>query len=94
MATKTNTSTGTDAAQEAVERIRELNDRITENARKAGNTYLDIYERTLSTIAGYQEELAKATPVDWMQRLIEGQATFTREVGNFYASTAREALKR
>ena len=94
MATKTSSSTGKDAAQEAVDRIRELNDRITENARKAGNTYLDIYERTLSTIAGYQEELAKATPVDWMQRLIEGQATFTREVGNFYASTAREALKR
>lgn len=82
------------AADDAVERIRELNDRIVENARNAGGTYLDIYERTLKTIVGYQEELAKATPVDWVQRVLEAQATFTREVGNFYASTAREALKK
>ena len=81
-------------AEEAVQRIRELNDRIVENARNAGGNYLDIYERTLKTIVGYQEELAKSTPIDWVQRVLEAQATFTREVGNFYASHAREALKK
>ena len=87
---KSNSTNGPDAAQ----RVRDLNDRIIENARKAGGTYLDIYERTLKMIVGYQEEMARATPVDWVQRMIEAQATFTREVGNFYASSAREAIKK
>jgi hypothetical protein len=93
VATKSTTQNTTDAAKQTVERIRELNERIMDSARKAGSSYLDIYERTLGTIAGYQEELANATPVDWLQRMIDAQATFTREIGTLYASTARELMK-
>ncbi len=93
MATKSTTQDTTDAAKHTIERIRELNERIMDSARKAGSSYLDIYERTLGTIAGYQEELANATPVDWLQRVIDAQATFTREIGTLYASTARELMK-
>jgi hypothetical protein len=93
VATKSTTQDTTDAAKQTVERIRELNERIMDSARKAGSSYLDIYERTLGTIAGYQEELANATPVDWLQRVIDAQATFTREIGTLYASTARELMK-
>jgi hypothetical protein len=93
VATKSTTQDTTDAAKETVERIRELNERIIDSARKAGSSYLDIYERTLGTIAGYQEELANATPIDWLQRVIDAQATFTREIGTLYASTARELIK-
>lgn len=93
MATKSSGRGGGDAAQEAVDRIRELNDRIIENARKAGNTYLDAYESMLNTLVSYQEGLASATPVDWIQNVLEAQANFTRELGNLYASTARDALK-
>ena len=81
-------------AEQTADRIRELNERIIENARKAGEMYLDAYERALSTIAGYQESMAKATPVDWMKSVLEAQANFTREFGNFYTSSAREALKK
>ncbi|MBV9309360.1 MAG: hypothetical protein JOZ73_00930 [Solirubrobacterales bacterium] len=94
MASKSSSGKGAGATQDATQRVRDLNDRIIENARKAGGTYLDIYERTLKMIVGYQEEMARATPVDWVQRMIEAQATFTREVGNFYASSAREAIKK
>jgi hypothetical protein len=93
MATKSNAQSKTDATQETVDRIRELNERIVETARTAGTSYLDLYERTLNTIASYQESLASATPVDWLQRVIEAQAAFTRELGNLAAATAREALK-
>jgi hypothetical protein len=81
-------------AQETADRIRALNERIIENARRAGENYLDAYERALSTIAGYQESVAKGTPVDWMKSVLEAQANFTRESGKFYASTAREALRK
>lgn len=94
MATKTSgRSASADAAQETIDRIRELNERIIENARSAGLTYLDVYERSLKTIVDYQKSLASATPIDWLQRMLDAQAAFTREVGNLYASTAREALK-
>jgi hypothetical protein len=95
VATKTSSSESTSGqAQQTADRIRELNERIIENARKAGETYLDAYERALATIAGYEESVAKATPVDWMKTVLEAQANFTREFGDFYASTAREALKK
>ena len=48
----TSTSKGGDgAAKDRVERIRELNEQILESARKAGEQYLEVYERTLESIA-------------------------------------------
>ena len=93
MATRS-TQDATAAITQTVDNIRELNEQIIGIARKAGSGYLDVYERTLESIAGYQHQLADATGVDWLQRLIEAQANFTREVGNLYASSARELLKR
>jgi hypothetical protein len=93
MATKSSTRRAGGAAQETTDRIRELNERIVENARKAGDAYLDVYERTLESIAGYQEALARSAPVDWIQGVLEAQATYTREIGKIYTSTAREAMR-
>lgn len=92
MATKTSSRDG--ATQETVGRIRELNERIVENARKAGDTYLDVYERSLQAIVDYQKSIASATPVDWLKHTLDAQAAFTREIGELYASTARDALKK
>ncbi len=94
MAPESSTDIPADATRETVDRIRELNEGIVEAARKAGSSYLDAYERTLKTIADYQAKMAEATPIDWVQNVIEAQATFTREIGNLYASTAREFLKK
>ena len=93
MATNSTTQNRTAAITETVDRIRELNEQIIDMAREAGTGYLDMYERSLESIAGYQQQIANATGVDWLQRLIEAQADFTREVGNLYASSARELLK-
>ena len=92
MATKS-TQDATAAITQTVDRIRELNEQIIDMARKAGTGYLDMYERSLESIAGYQQQLADATGVDWLQHLIEAQANFTREVGNLYASSARGLFK-
>ncbi len=79
---------------EATERIRQLNERAIDAGRKAGGAYLDAYERALKSIVDYQERLAGASQVDWIRNVIEAQAEFTREVGNMYASAAREFLKK
>jgi hypothetical protein len=81
-------------AQETIDRIRKLNERIIENARKAGDTYLEVYERSLQAIVDYQKGVADATPIDWVKNVLDAQAVFTRELGEMYAAAAREALKK
>jgi hypothetical protein len=93
MADKKTTADSGSIADEAAERIRELNEQVIEGARAAGTAYLEAYENALKSIAEYQDELAKASPVDWVTRIVEAQATFTREVGKLYASAARDFLK-
>lgn len=94
MATKTSSRDAAGAAQETVDRIRELNERIVENARKAGDSYLEVYERSLQAIVDYQKSVADDTPVDWLKHALEAQAAFTRQVGDLYASSAQAALKK
>ena len=53
--------------------------------------------RALESIAGYQHQLADASGIDWLQRLLEAQADFTRDIGNLYASIQlqlRDLLRR
>ena len=83
----------TSTAEETTDRIRELNERILETARSAGNAYLDAYEKTLESIAAYQEQVAKQTDVDWISTVVDAQARFTRDLAKVYVSAGREFLK-
>ena len=83
----------TSTAEETTDRIRELNERILEAARNAGHAYLDAYEKTLESIAGYQEQVAKQTDVDWISTVVDAQARFTRDLAKVYVSAGREFLK-
>ena len=74
------------------ERIRELNEQILDSCREAGGLFLDAYEATLDSIAGYQEEASKQAGVDWMAALMEAHARFTRELARLYVSAGRELL--
>jgi hypothetical protein len=78
---------------DAAERIRDLNERILQSSRKAGNTYVDIYEKTLNSIADYQEKIGEQSQVDWVTTMANAQADFTRQLTNAYTSAARSVLK-
>ena len=101
MATKTDnrsqTKRNTDAANEnfeaAADRVRDLNERVIESSKKAGNVYLDMYERTLHSIADYQEKVGKDSNLDWVKTVTDAQANFTRELTDAYTSSARTMLK-
>jgi hypothetical protein len=94
MATATkNKQTSDHNADAAAERIREVNERIIESSRKAGNTYLDLYEKTLSSIADYQDKVGEQSQVEWVTTIANSQANFTRELAGAYASAARSLLK-
>jgi hypothetical protein len=93
----TNSARNTRAAQDnvdaAAERIRDLNERIIESSKKAGNTYLDIYEKTLNSIADYQEKVGERSQVDWVTTIANAQASFTRDLAGAYTSAARSLIK-
>jgi hypothetical protein len=83
----------TEAVEETVERIRELNERILDAGKKTGGAYLDAYEKALQSIADYQEQIAKQTDIEWISTIVDAQARFTRELTKVYVSTGRDLLK-
>jgi hypothetical protein len=82
-----------EVAEETVERIRELNERILDAGKKAGGAYLDAYEKALQSIADYQEQVAQQTDVEWISTIVDAQARFTRELTKVFVSTGRDLLK-
>jgi DNA-binding ferritin-like protein len=89
----TNPNPSTEAVEQTVERVRELNERILETGKKAGGAYLDAYEKALQSIADYQEQVAKQTDVEWVSTIVDAQARFTRELTKLFVSTGRDLLK-
>ncbi len=80
-------------ADAAARRIRELNEQILDLSRRAGLRSLDLYERTLKSVADVQQSVGEASQLQWFGAIATAQANFTREFAESYAATAREFLK-
>ena len=98
MATKTNSTSAKQAGDHnvdaAAERIRDLNERIIDGSKKAGNVYLDSYEKTLKSIADFQDNVAEHSQVEWFSNALTAQADFTRDMAKLYTSAGRELINR
>jgi hypothetical protein len=88
------TQTRNQNAEQATERIAEINDQVLDFGRKASLGAVEAYETTWSTVADYQDKVAESTQVDWIADAARAQANFTREVTRLYSSTARDLLKK
>ncbi|HEY4826654.1 MAG TPA: hypothetical protein VIH85_07790 [Solirubrobacteraceae bacterium] len=93
MATTTQTKTGVPSFDTAFEQVRESSDQVLAAARKAGNLYLDTYEKTVDRTTELQLKLAGLTQQEWLKSLIEAQVDATRELAGSYSTTARSFLK-
>jgi hypothetical protein len=93
MATTTHAKTGIPSFDTAFEQVRESSDQFLTAARKAGNLYLDTYEKTVDRTTELQLKLAGLTQQEWLKSLIEAQVDVTRELGRSYTTTARSLLK-
>ncbi len=91
MATKAKSSYA--HVDEAAARMRELNEQFTESARRAGDACLDLYERTLTSVADYEDRLADTSQLGWVQALASAQADFTRGVAGAYSAAARGLIE-
>ena len=81
------------AMSETEQRVRDLNERIIEASRRGGELYLDVYERTLKSIADLEERVAGASQIEWITTVANAQANFTREIAEAYTQAGRQLLK-
>jgi hypothetical protein len=78
---------------EALERIRELNEQILAAGREWGIGFLGAYEESLRSFADFQERSADRTDIEWVSRLVKAQADFTREIAKLSTAAPRDFLK-
>lgn len=83
----------TGTAEEATERIRELNERLIESSKSAGLVALDAYEKALQSLVEFEEKVASASQLDWVSALATTHAKFISDVSASYTKAAREVLK-
>jgi hypothetical protein len=77
----------------AFEQVKDLNDEFLTAARKAGNLYVDYYEKAVDRAVDLELKLAGATQQEWLKNMIEAQAEITRELKTSYVAAARDLLK-
>ena len=79
---------------EAIERIRELNEQVLQSGREWGLGFLDAYEQSMRTYAEFQDKAAASVgDVEWISQVVKAQAGFTREITKLTTQTARRLLK-
>jgi hypothetical protein len=86
MATTASTKTGIPTFEDSSEQFIAA-------ARKAGNLYLDSYEKAVDRTAEVQLKLAGLTQQEWVKSLIEAQVDVSKELAGSYTATARSFLK-
>jgi hypothetical protein len=89
----TQTKQTTPTIEAAFERATEAGEQFVAATRKAGNLYLDSYEKAVDRAIELELKVASATQQEWLKNLIEAQAEFAREITSTYTSTARTLLK-
>lgn len=93
MATSTQNKQGAAFIESAFERATEASEQLVAATRKAGNLYLDSYEKAVDRAIELELKFAGATRQEWLQNLVEAQTEFARELTSSCTSAARTLLK-
>lgn len=93
MATTATPKTGIPTFETAFEQVKDSSEQVWAAARKAGNLYLDTYEKAVDRTAELQLKLAGMTQQEWLKSLIEAQVDVSKELAGSYTATARSFLK-
>lgn len=78
---------------EALEQVKDLQERFTKAAREAGVLYVEAYEKAVDRATELELKLADTTQPEWLEGLIRAHANIVREVASSYTSTARSLLQ-
>ena len=94
MATTATPKTGIPTFETAFEQVKDSSEQVWAAARKAGNLYLDTYEKAVDRTAELQLKLAGADPAGVAQEPDRGPGRRdSKELAGSYTTTARSFLK-
>jgi hypothetical protein len=77
---------------DATEQVTELNERFVEAGKRAGNLYLDSYEKLVDGVTSFQQKLAEQSQNDAVKSVVATQVDITRQLASAYTSAARELI--
>lgn len=77
----------------AFDQVKDFNEQFLSAARRAGNLYVDSYEKAVDRAIDFERKVAGLTQQEWLKTLIDAQTDFAREVADSYATAARTLLK-
>jgi len=77
---------------EAAEQVGQLGEHFVEAGKRAGNLYLDSYDKLVDGVISFQQKLAEQSKNDAVKSVIETQVDMTRQLASAYTSAARELI--
>jgi len=77
---------------DATEQITQLNERFVEAGKRAGNLYLDSYEKFVEGVTSFQQKLAEQSQNDTVKSVVATQVDATRELASAYTSAVCELI--
>ena len=77
---------------DATEQITQLNERFVDAGKRAGNLYLDSYEKFVEGVTSFQQKLAEQSQNDAVKSVVATQVDATRELTSAYTSAVRELI--
>jgi hypothetical protein len=89
----TQVKNGTPAIDAAFEQVKELNEQMLAAARKAGNLYVDSYEKAVDRTIELELKIAGLSRQEWLKNVTEARAELARELTDSYTTAARSLLK-
>ena len=89
MATATKTPR---SLNDATEQITQQGERFVEAGKRAGNLYLDSYEKFVEGVTSFQQKLAEQSQNDAVKSVVATQVDATRELASAYTSAVRELI--
>lgn len=89
MATATKTHTN---LNDAVDQVAQSGERFVEAGKRAGNLYLDSYDKFVEGVTSFQQKLAEQSQNDAVKSVVGTQVDMTRQLASAYTSTGRELI--
>ncbi|NLG21516.1 MAG: hypothetical protein GX555_08835 [Actinomycetales bacterium] len=74
-------------------RIRELNEKLIDAAKKNGKVSLDVYEKSLADMLQFSQQAADSTEIDVISSITKAHSDYITAVTKIWTSAARDALK-
>jgi hypothetical protein len=77
---------------DATDQFVQVNERFVEAGKRAGNLYLDSYDKLVEGVTSFQQKLAEQSQNDAVKSAVATQVDLTRQLASTYTSAARELI--